>query len=197
MDTMRRPLQFVRNSNLLRSAGSHLLASLTLLVVAPVFVDGRDTWEAEAIIRETGIEGGLVVHVGCGDGELSVDLSVEGSYLVHGLDTASRQVVVSTRDSLYVAGPKDIMDEKDYYFPNATEGYEQNKSDLESQSDIWNGEDGAVLLAVNKSDGTPIAEYRLDAISVFDGMIAAEDRVLVSLESGRLICLGGDRTEEK
>ena len=39
------------------------------------------------ILKTTGIKGGLIVHVGCGDGKLTVALHANDSFLVHGLDT--------------------------------------------------------------------------------------------------------------
>ena len=40
-----------------------------------------------SILDETGVQGGLIVHVGCGDGRLTAALRVNERYLVHGLDT--------------------------------------------------------------------------------------------------------------
>jgi outer membrane protein assembly factor BamB len=39
------------------------------------------------ILQATGIQGGLIVHIGCGDGRLTAALRTGDSYLVHGLDT--------------------------------------------------------------------------------------------------------------
>jgi outer membrane protein assembly factor BamB len=41
---------------------------------------------AQKILDVTGIEGGLVVHIGCGDGKLTAALRANDSYIVHGLD---------------------------------------------------------------------------------------------------------------
>jgi len=41
---------------------------------------------ARRILAETGVKGGLIVHVGCGDGKLTAALRVNESYQVHGLD---------------------------------------------------------------------------------------------------------------
>jgi hypothetical protein len=41
---------------------------------------------ARRIISATGVRGGLVVHVGYGDGRLTAALRASDSYLVHGLD---------------------------------------------------------------------------------------------------------------
>jgi len=42
---------------------------------------------AEDILKGAGIKGGLVVHLGCGDGKLTAALRANDSYLVQGLDT--------------------------------------------------------------------------------------------------------------
>ncbi|MEA3366863.1 MAG: class I SAM-dependent methyltransferase, partial [Planctomycetota bacterium] len=43
--------------------------------------------QAEAILKATGVRGGLVVHLGCGDGRLTAALGARGACLVHGLDS--------------------------------------------------------------------------------------------------------------
>ena len=107
------------------------------------------------------------------------------------------RAMVSTRDCLFVAGPKDIMDEKAYSYRDASKGYGQLKSDLKRQSDIWNGQGGGLLHALSKKDGARLAEHKLDAIPVFDGMIAVEGKLFVSLTSGDLICLRGSQEKGK
>jgi len=42
--------------------------------------------EAAQILEHSGIQGGLVVHLGCSDGRLTAALRASQSYLVHGLD---------------------------------------------------------------------------------------------------------------
>ncbi|MFW6124913.1 MAG: PQQ-binding-like beta-propeller repeat protein [Pirellulales bacterium] len=48
--------------------------------------------QAARILEETGVRGGLIVHVGCGAGELTAALGADESFLVHGLDTDADQV---------------------------------------------------------------------------------------------------------
>ncbi|MBL7038169.1 MAG: PQQ-binding-like beta-propeller repeat protein [Pirellulaceae bacterium] len=48
--------------------------------------------QADAIFTATGIKGGLVVHVGCGDGRLTAALRKDESYVVHGLETNPARV---------------------------------------------------------------------------------------------------------
>jgi len=50
---------------------------------------------------------------------------------------------------------------------------------------------GALLMAASASDGTELAQYRLDASPVIDGMAAANGRLYLSLENGKLLCMAG------
>ena len=47
---------------------------------------------AEKILDDTGVKGGFVVHIGCGDGGLTAALRANDSYLVHGLDADPENV---------------------------------------------------------------------------------------------------------
>jgi len=48
--------------------------------------------EVRQIYATTGIEGGLVVHLGCGNGEFTASLLANDSYVVHGLDKDASKV---------------------------------------------------------------------------------------------------------
>ena len=48
--------------------------------------------EAGHILDATGVKGGLVVHIGCGDGKLTAGLHVNDGYLVHGLDKNAKSI---------------------------------------------------------------------------------------------------------
>ena len=48
--------------------------------------------DAAETVRHSGIRGGIVVHLGCGDGRQTASMWLNGSYLVHGLDTDADQV---------------------------------------------------------------------------------------------------------
>lgn len=58
---------------------------------------------AREVLAESGIRGGFVVHIHCGDGALTSALRVNDSYLVHGLET-SPDTVGQARESLQSAG---------------------------------------------------------------------------------------------
>ena len=47
---------------------------------------------ATEILETTGVRGGLIVHLGCGDGTLTAALRANERYLVHGLDRDAKQV---------------------------------------------------------------------------------------------------------
>jgi len=48
--------------------------------------------QAARILQASGVKGGLIVHLGCGDGRLTAALRANQSYLVHGLDTEPKNV---------------------------------------------------------------------------------------------------------
>ncbi len=53
--------------------------------------------EAENIIERSGIQGGLIVHLHCGDGMLTQALKANERYLVHGLDASIENVEKARR----------------------------------------------------------------------------------------------------
>jgi len=67
------------------------LALITLLAFS-TFAAAEQTNRAEQILAATGVQGGLIVHLGCADGTLTAALQQNGPYLVHGLDPDPRQV---------------------------------------------------------------------------------------------------------
>ncbi len=64
----------------------------------------------KAILTATGTHGGLVVHVGCGDGKLTAELCGGDSFLVRGLDTDSKHVDLARQciQSQYLYGQVSI-----------------------------------------------------------------------------------------
>lgn len=63
-----------------------------LLGLAELRGEPADTDSAARILDETGVQGGLVVHLGCGDGRLTAALRADDRYLVHGLDRDAKNV---------------------------------------------------------------------------------------------------------
>jgi outer membrane protein assembly factor BamB len=78
------------------SSVSSGIAVLCLLVPAlEVAAEQADT--ARDIIEAAGVRGGLVVHVGCGDGRLTAALRAGDGHLVHGLDADPAHVAAARR----------------------------------------------------------------------------------------------------
>ena len=48
--------------------------------------------DAAKLVKASGVQGGLLVHVGCGDGSLAALLGAKGAFLVHGLDRDAANV---------------------------------------------------------------------------------------------------------
>jgi len=64
---------------------------------------------------------------------------------------------------------------------------------LRSQA-AYEGAEGAMLCAVSADDGETLAEYRLDALPVFDGLAAARGCLYLAMQDGRLLCLSDRRS---
>ncbi|MHC4679362.1 MAG: methyltransferase domain-containing protein, partial [Planctomycetota bacterium] len=69
------------------------LCTLSVAVAQPQGLEQR----AEKILDATGVRGGLIVHLGCGDGRLTAALHVNDRYLVHGLDVHPDAVATARR----------------------------------------------------------------------------------------------------
>jgi len=66
--------------------------ALTALIVSAAHASEQE--QARALLDSSGVKGGVVVHLGCGDGNLTAALHANDSYIVQGLDsdiTAARR----------------------------------------------------------------------------------------------------------
>jgi outer membrane protein assembly factor BamB len=81
-----------------------------MFILLAAFSRANEQPLAGNILKTTGVKGGLVVHVGCGDGQLTAALRVNDSYLVHGLDTDAEQVAAARAHlrKLGVYGPVSV-----------------------------------------------------------------------------------------
>ena len=68
---------------------------------------------ARQILDAVGVRGGLIIHIGCGDGKLTAALCANGSFLVHGLDT----------DGVDIAEARVYIRSKDLYGPVSVARY--------------------------------------------------------------------------
>ena len=74
------------------------LLLFTTLLCSPLVAD-----EAEDILSRSGVKGGIVVHVGCGDGTVTRKLRANDSYQVQGL-TRDAEKVPAIREEIYKSG---------------------------------------------------------------------------------------------
>lgn len=79
------------------------------------------------------------------------------------------RAMVKADDTLFVAGPPDICDEKDPFA-------------------AFEGRAGALLCAVAAKDGTQLSEIKLDSPPVFDGLIAADGNLFMCALDGTVTC---------
>ena len=79
------------NLRLLTTAAAVLWISCTQSVA--IAEPDAQQRQAEQILADTGIRGGLIVHVGCGDGKLTAALDINDRFIVHGLDADAKDVI--------------------------------------------------------------------------------------------------------
>ena len=179
-----------------------------------------DRFNAEGIYQVSGIKGGVVVHLGCGDGTRTGSLLVNDSYTVQGLGRAPQQIqrarkshlensrlgklsfreydgvpiqayaMVLAGKTIFMAGPRDVVDEK-------AAGDKlldpEAKEQMRQQDDAYAGRSGALLRAVSTADGKSLCEYQLESLPVFDGMIATQGNLYIVGTDGSVQCMGISR----
>ena len=96
------------------------------------------------------------------------------------------RAMVLAGDTLFIAGPPDVVDEEE---AAASLGTSDVQARLAEQDAAMTGDRGAVLWAVSTSDGGKLGEFRLDALPVFDGMVAARGKLYFSAVDGTVQCL--------
>lgn len=93
-----------------------LLAVSTTFAADATRVDSRDAAEAKRILADVDYTGGLIVHLGCGEGRLTAALHAGDGSLVHGLDSDAVQVAKAREHvhelGLYGKVSADVFDGK-------------------------------------------------------------------------------------
>lgn len=128
---------------------------------------------AKRLLQESGVQGGIVVHLGCGDGRLTAGLQLGDRLLAHGLDT----------DAGKVRKAKAHIDSLDLYGQISAETYDGknlphgdntvNLIILDEVSGVSGQElqralvPGGVVLS--KSGPEPLESSGLEKVGVFDG----------------------------
>jgi hypothetical protein len=98
------------------------------------------------------------------------------------------RAMVLAGNSLFVAGPPDVVDEEEAFFalddPDVLDLLAAQQAALE-------GENGSLLWAVSPETGEKLAEYELDSLPVWDGLVAAGGNLYLTTLGGETICLAG------
>ncbi len=79
------------------------VAASSLLVAVSATVNAGPVETATEIIEQTGVQGGVIVHLGCGDGMLTAALRVSDRYQVHGL-TRDASKLAEARKNIATTG---------------------------------------------------------------------------------------------
>ena len=136
---------------------------------------------AKQILDATGVKGGLIVHLGCGEGILhdknwgrdkGMGLSRQRPPVWSDWVPIRIRAMTLAGEHLFVAGPPDVLDEND---PMAS----------------FEGHMGGLVRVYNGNAGKHTRQYKLTTPPVFDGMIAADGNLLIATTDGRVICMGG------
>jgi hypothetical protein len=88
---------------------------------------------------------------------------------------------------LFVAGPPDLFGVApgDTPHPYARASAES----LQAQREALEGKKGSLLWAVSADDGKKLSETELDGLPTWDGLVAARDKLYLTLQDGTVICL--------
>jgi hypothetical protein len=98
------------------------------------------------------------------------------------------RAMVLANDKLFIAGPRDIVDEEEaFYNPND----ENIQAKLSEQNTMLESSKGGLLYVVSASDGQKITEYKLESQPVWDGMAAANNRLYFATKDGKITCFAG------
>jgi outer membrane protein assembly factor BamB len=100
-------------------------------------------------------------------------------------DIQVRALVLANK-TLFIAGPQDIVDEEAVFFDLDDASIRQQ---LAEQSDLLKGKDGGWLWAVSAVNGQKLAEYKLDSLPVWDGLVAAGGKLYMTTLTGEVLCL--------
>jgi hypothetical protein len=98
------------------------------------------------------------------------------------------RAMVLADKTLFIAGPPDVVDEEEAFILSGDAGI---WTKLKEQRDAIEGGKGALLWAVSTADGKKLAGYNLDSVPVFDGMVASNGRLYLSMKDGKVLCFAG------
>jgi hypothetical protein len=98
------------------------------------------------------------------------------------------RAMVLAGDTLFVAGPPDLVDEEEAARRPASPAVQAK---LAAQEAALRGRNGMILMAVSAADGSMLGQSELEGVPVFDSLAAARGRLYLSTSRGCVLCLAG------
>ncbi len=99
--------------------------------------------------------------------------------------TIIARAMVGANDKLIIAGPPDVLDETRFY---GRFRLPEVDVQVRKQEAAVNGARGGTMRTMSAGDGKKIAEIPLALPPVFDGLIAANGKLIMSTIDGRVVC---------
>ena len=97
-----------------------------------------------------------------------------------------RGMVIADR-TLFISGPPDFVDEEEIQ-KRFTDSMAQ--ANLHKQLDALEGKEGGMLWAIDAENGSVLSQYRINSPPVWDGLIAADNKLFMASMDGSVVCWG-------
>ena len=108
---------------------------------------------------------------------------------IHKKPDVMAKAMVLANDRLFIAGPRDVVDEKELWGCSNEKIFQQKMAEQEA----WlKGKYGGVMQVFSKKDGKKLAEEKLAYLPAFDGLIAANGKLYMVTEDGSIVCYQGE-----
>ncbi|MHC4116602.1 MAG: outer membrane protein assembly factor BamB family protein [Planctomycetota bacterium] len=104
---------------------------------------------------------------------------------IHEEPDVMAKAMVLANDKLFIAGPRDVADEKELWGRSNEKLYQQK---MAAQAAWFKGTHGGYMQVFSKKDGTKLAERKLDYLPAFDGLVAAKGRLYMATQCGSVVC---------
>jgi len=98
------------------------------------------------------------------------------------------KAMVLANDRLFIAGPRDVVDEKMMWGRSNEEIF---KEKMAEQAAWLRGEHGGFMQVYSKTDGKKLAEHKLPFLPAFDGLVAANGSLYMVTHNGSIVCYQG------
>ena len=95
------------------------------------------------------------------------------------------RAMVLAGDKLFIAGPKDVADEKALWGRSNEKVFREK---MQKQTEWLQGRHGGFIWVMDKTSGKRLARYKVECLPVHDGLIAAGGRLYMTTESGEVMC---------